>query len=155
MAGYITKPVRAQVLKSVLDKWIDGGLVSIVETDKPIPASVSLHYPTLHDIASGDPSLIASLLETFRHMAAESMADMQRSLNAGDGRQLAEQAHKFKSSARTVGALRLGDLCEALERDQIRPGGSAVTALDDIAGELQCVLRHVDERLGTRLAEAG
>jgi HPt (histidine-containing phosphotransfer) domain-containing protein len=72
---------------------------------------------------------------------------MRRAAAALDWNALGEEAHKFKSSARTIGAIRLGELCEALERDCHRHDASKMaSAVEELCAELGWVLKEVAER---------
>ncbi|MBV9328020.1 MAG: Hpt domain-containing protein, partial [Chloroflexi bacterium] len=60
--------------------------------------------------------------------------DLRAALAAGDARQVAFVAHKFKGSAGTVGAATLVDLCGQLE-EQARQG--SVDGLDGLVESLE------------------
>jgi HPt (histidine-containing phosphotransfer) domain-containing protein len=140
----------------VLEKWIEAGPVRVRQPEAENMPAAAVHFRTLQEIAAGDEQLIEALLATFIRMADEAMTELHKALADSDWVQLGEQAHKFKSSARTIGAARLGELCEALEcnrnwHDQREARG----AVNAIATELQRVLGEVEARLGQPLAAAG
>jgi HPt (histidine-containing phosphotransfer) domain-containing protein len=58
----------------------------------------------------------ARLLNTYRTSARETVAVLLACAAHGRWSDAADQAHKLKSSSRSVGAMHLGGLCEALER---------------------------------------
>jgi HPt (histidine-containing phosphotransfer) domain-containing protein len=56
-------------------------------------------------------------------------AELRRAYASGQIGIVAAEAHKLKSSARAVGALQLGELCDALERAGKANNASALAAL--------------------------
>jgi two-component system, sensor histidine kinase and response regulator len=77
-------------------------------------------------LATYDESVLLGLLDGDAQLAAEVLSDFAAALQRGsdqieaafrDGRaqDLVLVAHRLKSTARTVGALQLGELCERLE----------------------------------------
>jgi HPt (histidine-containing phosphotransfer) domain-containing protein len=84
----------------------------------------------------GDPpgELLALLVETFLEHAPDNLRSMQE----GDAAGVHLAAHSLKSSARQFGALRLGDLCEAIEREAAE-GRVDPTAIAEAADELDRV----------------
>jgi CheY-like chemotaxis protein/HPt (histidine-containing phosphotransfer) domain-containing protein len=148
MSGYVTKPVRAQALKAVLDKWIASGPRRTAAPVEHEARNVGLQLQVLEEVAGHDPKLINALLETFTTMADDTVKVMRSAVAAEDATALGEEAHKFKSSARTIGALRLANLCEALERDRNRyDAAEAAAAVDRVCEELKRVLAEVAARL--------
>jgi len=67
----------------------------------------------LQDSAGAD--FVGELIDTFVEESRGTFADMERALAAGDAELFRRAAHSLKSSARTFGALRLGDLAMELE----------------------------------------
>jgi HPt (histidine-containing phosphotransfer) domain-containing protein len=63
------------------------------------------------------------LLKKYLLTAAATVTAMQAAAVAEQWQSIAQLAHKLKSSSRSVGAMRLGSLCEAIE-----PAGSAGSA---------------------------
>jgi CheY-like chemotaxis protein/HPt (histidine-containing phosphotransfer) domain-containing protein len=57
------------------------------------------------------------LLDKYLLTAGETIASLRNAASASQWPQAGELAHKLKSSSRSVGAMRLGALCEALERE--------------------------------------
>jgi HPt (histidine-containing phosphotransfer) domain-containing protein len=151
MAGYITKPVRAQVLKTALDKWIGAAAAEAAAGAVPPHGHEgrSLQYAIVEEMAGGDVKLINALLETFMRLAGGTEQVLRSAAAASDWGVLSEEAHKFKSSARTIGAVRLGELCEALETDCYRHDAEQmVTAVEELCTELRQVLAEVAECVG-------
>ena len=87
-------------------------------TDAPV-ASVMLAAPVdlsvLKSLVGEDLNVLRDVLEDFKRSKARIAADLRLACAAGEPAMVRSAAHKLKSSARAVGALALGELCEALE----------------------------------------
>ncbi len=125
MDDYLTKPVHIATLKSMLEKWLpmmpevedvsikmeskEKKKATIAMEESPIDKSV------LPGLVGGDPEMIAELLQDFRSSAAAISAELQTAFEAVQYDQMSAAAHKLKSSARSIGALKLGEICEQIE----------------------------------------
>ena len=63
----------------------------------------------------GAPQVVEDLLVDFRNVAVAYSQEIHNAWKSGSLAGVGAVAHKLKSSARTVGALALGDCCERLE----------------------------------------
>jgi two-component system sensor histidine kinase/response regulator len=102
MDDYLTKPLRMRELSPLLAKWLP--------LDAPIwdPASLSA-------LVGDNPAMHKRLLDKFLLTAQQQVTDILAACVADDAPTVAAVAHPLKSAARTVGALALGELCQALE----------------------------------------
>jgi PAS domain S-box-containing protein len=128
MHAVIVKPVAPDDLFLTLAHWIGTPQRAPASTAAVAPAL--LRAAALPDLSTllvwdasalarvvgNNPAAHARLLDKYRQTADETVAAMQRSAAQAHWAQAADLAHKLKSSSRSVGALRLGGLCEALER---------------------------------------
>ena len=124
MDGYLTKPVRLEQLKTLLEQWLPHAEVvpspadSVISTEViltpagPKPLDVSV----LEELVGDDPKVINEFLQYFRSNATQIAEEMKTAYAAGQSGQVGALAHKLKSSARSVGALKLGELCAAIEQ---------------------------------------
>src|SRR3990172_5163830 len=71
---------------------------------------------TLEALVGNDPTMIREFLQDFRSSATQIAAEMKTAYAAGQAARVGVLAHKLKSSARSVGALALGELCEEMEQ---------------------------------------
>ncbi|WP_166806086.1 response regulator [Cryobacterium sp. TMT2-10] len=69
----------------------------------------------LESLVGDDPGVIRELLGDFRTSATAIAQELAAACANGEPGRAGEQAHKLKSSARAVGALALGEICEAIE----------------------------------------
>jgi HPt (histidine-containing phosphotransfer) domain-containing protein len=114
------------------------------------PEDRSTNLPSYDDtvlirMLDGDAQLASEILGEFLVALTRGAEVIGAAFVAGRGIELAESAHRLKSSARTVGAMQLGELCERLEDgakrgspDSVRRLISAVTTeIDVVAKQLR------------------
>jgi HPt (histidine-containing phosphotransfer) domain-containing protein len=135
----LTKPIDPDLLFQTLAKWLQApdlqalpapgqkkATTSMVATPAVAPIT-KLELPPVGDLPVWDASALtrivgdkpeahARLLAKYLLTAQETVAAIQRAAEAGQWTLVADQAHKLKSSSRSVGAMQLGALCEGLER---------------------------------------
>jgi HPt (histidine-containing phosphotransfer) domain-containing protein len=70
---------------------------------------------SLTALVGNNPAMHRRLLVRFLASAQTQVAEITTAAVAGDTATLAGVAHTLKSAARSVGALRLGELCQGLE----------------------------------------
>ncbi|MDX2428847.1 MAG: PAS domain S-box protein [Xanthomonadales bacterium] len=145
MEGFIGKPVEPANLFSTIIKWLpDRGdtpqMPSSVELpEEPVPhdqvvveqvkrkdppdadadadadVDVDVDLEVLNRIFADDRKAQQMILQKFTSQADEIAAQFETAFRQHDMEQVGFHAHKLKSSARTVGANPLADLCFALE----------------------------------------
>jgi HPt (histidine-containing phosphotransfer) domain-containing protein len=60
-------------------------------------------------------TFVSEMAQLFRDETRKSLAELRKSCEAGDWKQVARLAHSVKSSAATLGLMRLSAACRALE----------------------------------------
>lgn len=106
MNAYLTKPIDDMALAEELKKFLGGA--------RGLDARA---LNALRDLqVEGEPDIVAEIAQTFIAVVEEKLPLMRAALARTDLRTVHEQAHSLKSSARTLGALALGDVCQELER---------------------------------------
>jgi PAS domain S-box-containing protein len=120
MDDYLSKPVPLADLKLILERWLPGGVDATDAAGKPSVAQAEVAPPpvdisVLKALVGEDPAVLHDVLQDFITSAARIAANLHAACAAGESEAARTAAHKLKSSARAVGALALGELCEALE----------------------------------------
>jgi two-component system, sensor histidine kinase and response regulator len=107
--------------------------------EKPVDVSV------LEGLVGNDPAVISEFLRDFRASSARIAADLRAACQAGQAATAGAVAHKLKSSARSVGALVLGDLCAEMEKVGKAGDIEALKALlPRFESELTAVDKYID-----------
>jgi signal transduction histidine kinase/CheY-like chemotaxis protein/HPt (histidine-containing phosphotransfer) domain-containing protein len=113
MNDYLSKPAPLAALAAALEKWLPvGGSTTTPQRTAAAPVDVSV----LEALIGTDRQVIKEVLKDFTASAARLSADLTEACATQRASQAAAIAHTLKSSARSVGALKLGDLCADIER---------------------------------------
>jgi PAS domain S-box-containing protein len=122
MDDYLTKPTPLSALRARLEQWLPAISPSRTTEESMIEPSLSVpggappvDVGVLAALVGDDSAVLRGILQSFRASAALLADEIRSACASGDLGAAAEVAHKFKSSARTVGALALGDICADIE----------------------------------------
>jgi CheY-like chemotaxis protein/HPt (histidine-containing phosphotransfer) domain-containing protein len=123
MDDCVSKPVLLASLKATLDRWLPDAASEAGATDtslapprQPLPAIPTVDINVLRKLIGDEPEILREILIDFRVSAARTAIDLRAACAAGKALVAGAAAHKLKSSARTVGASALGDVCADIER---------------------------------------
>jgi CheY-like chemotaxis protein len=144
MDDYLSKPASLATLSRTLDRWLpetasaesDSAAGTTPEAGAPtavdamIEASSKAAFAAragltalappvdrgaLEALVGSDPDVIQEVLKDFSSSAARLAAELATACALGDTTNAGELSHRLKSSARAVGAARLGELCASIE----------------------------------------
>ncbi|MDE2366929.1 MAG: Hpt domain-containing protein, partial [Betaproteobacteria bacterium] len=175
MDDYVSKPVQLTHLNAVLQKWLpstshEGQPASAAPLPSvpPVPPvaapdTIPMTAPAapvirsagekpvevrvLEELVGNDPEVIGEFLRDFRASSGRIAAEIRSACQAGQAQIAGAAAHKLKSSARSVGALALGELCAEMERTGKAGDMQALNALlPRFEAELGAVDAYIDSR---------
>ncbi|MCG2576858.1 MASE4 domain-containing protein [Dechloromonas sp. XY25] len=118
MDDYLSKPVQLADLQAMLKKWLpaaETGPGPAVPQHAAGKHVTPVDIDVLKTLVGSDPKLIRELLQLFQTTAAQTAVELKRACASGMAAKVSAEAHKLKSSARSVGAFALGELCAQLE----------------------------------------
>jgi PAS domain S-box-containing protein len=157
MNDYLSKPLEIGALQAMLRTYLpsadqdqDATTDAQQETDQSITNAPEVHAETdlvsagsiildlseLNALFGDDVEVLNQLLAEFVSSLDEGVAGMLSGFDIEDYDRIRAEAHKLKSSARTVGAHRLADLCFELE---LAGKAKATPALQTHLGSLQSI----------------
>lgn len=115
MNDYTTKPIRIEVVQSLLEKWGEVILKSkAAQNDEPLIDKQTIER--LKAMAVGDDtSFVKNIFELFLKQMDNLHADMSNFFNEHDANGLYKASHKLKGSALNIGAKRLSEVCRIIE----------------------------------------
>ena len=150
MDDYLSKPTRLEDLEDMLKKW----LPDVADASACIPDSqaaaarstVPVDLRVFASLVGDDPAVIHELLQDFQTSAAKIAAELLAACTAGETAATGAAAHKLKSSAFSVGAQALGELCAEIE--QAGKAGQ-IDALSALLPRFEAEMTVVNEFLGT------
>ena len=175
MDDFLSKPLRINELAPMLLKWlplegnsddepisniqlqnvvVNNSRFSIAISGQPIaPVNetdvVIWNATTLSRLLGDNPDLERSVLEDFLVSAKALLDSLAEAISTGDALAAGKVAHKLKSASRTVGALRLGELCQEMETaggtGDIQACGTAIDHLKNTYAEsVKSITQHLN-----------
>ena len=116
-----------------------------------VASSAAVDVSVLAALIGDDPATIREFLLDFRASATTIAAELSAACATGDTAQAGALAHKLKSSARSVGALALGQLCAEIEAAGKIGQSATLTGLwPRFAAEMTAVDAALDELTAQR-----
>ena len=120
MDDYVCKPARLSEMKAILEKWLPQGRNSRRFAPPKLPGARSAKAPpldiaVLEEFVGRDPDVIREFLRAFWMSTSKTADELTAACEVKDGSLVADLAHKLKSPARSVGALRLASLCDEIQ----------------------------------------
>ncbi len=123
MDDYLSKPAQLADLKAILEKWLPLADEEPTQSLPPLSGeklargqNLAVDVNVLKALVGDDEATLRELLHDFRVSAAKIAVELRVACAAGQTKVAGAAAHKLKSSARSVGALALGDLCAEMEQ---------------------------------------
>ena len=157
MVDHVAKPVDIDTLVAVILRHvrqaaeIAPSVQATVATAKPDDSAPAygdgyevIDLSVLASRVGNAPGTITLYTSLFIETAQETLQEMDASLAAGDMTALNSQAHRLKSAALTVGAMRFGRLCQELERMKRNDDGAAAQLR---VGQLQALLERIVQQV--------
>jgi signal transduction histidine kinase/DNA-binding NarL/FixJ family response regulator len=148
MDDYLSKPAPLAALAAALEKWLPAA--NPTETLRDL-SSIPVQVSVLEALVGTDPQLIHEFLQEFGVSAARLAAGLTEACGNQRSKDAADIAHKLKSSARSVGALRLGKLCAAIE---VAGTAGDLTVLTELLPSFEQEMSAVDVFLRSLQARA-
>jgi len=129
MDDFLPKPLEMIKLKDMLDKWMPSSDVEIVDEPSPGQAveevnvgqgddedtDLPVDSSALKSVFGDDEETFKEILTDFVDPSEAIIGEIEHSYSTRSAGGVAAAAHKLKSSARSVGANKLADLCQSLE----------------------------------------
>jgi CheY-like chemotaxis protein/anti-sigma regulatory factor (Ser/Thr protein kinase) len=114
MDDYLSKPTPTAELKAMLAKWLPAQPAP-PSPSQPLAIESALDVSILAALVGDNPATIADFLQDFQASATTIAAELEAAWADANAAHASALAHKLKASARSVGALTLGMLCEEIE----------------------------------------
>jgi PAS domain S-box-containing protein len=146
MNAFLAKPARLAALAAMLEQWLPGAKPT---TPRAELMQAPVDIGALEALVGSDPSVVQEFLWEFAAGAAQAGSELAAACRAQQPQQVALIAHRFKSSARSIGALGLGELCAGLE---VAATAADLAALAAMLPAFERELARVDEYLRARSA---
>ncbi len=138
MDDYLSKPVQLEDLRLILEKYLlthkpaaktEPAAKLPTPESEPESTAAPVNVHVLEELVGNDPAMIKEMLLDFRTSAEKIAMELHRAYQAGQFATAGSLAHKLKSSARSVGALALGELCAEMEQAGKKNDAEALAVL--------------------------
>ncbi|CAH1385132.1 Histidine kinase [Candidatus Nitrotoga sp. M5] len=163
MDDFITKPIEFQLLLTTLSKWLvprsDQALL-IPAATLPEVGTMETHEaegannPNIIDVSilsstlGNHPDKIRKYVKMFLDLTQKAIVEIETALEHGDMATVSDLGHRTKSSARTVGAMGFGELCQTLEQLN---GGEDTEQARDIVVQMRALLTQISDNVNNEL----
>jgi two-component system sensor histidine kinase/response regulator len=150
MDDYVAKPVKAEELEAVLERWIpqqeeplepsvsapDDGSRASEETEAPLDERALAGLRELQQ--EGEPDFVKELIELFLSDVPPQLATLREAVRGNDAESVERIAHTLKGSSGNMGAKKMTALCAQLQE---------AGASRDLAGAPE-LLERLEEEFG-------
>jgi len=125
MDDYLSKPVKADELAEILDRWNPGRGQQREPVPTRMPAADSMEQTfdasllgSLRELQQeGNPDLITELIELYTKETKKRLTELRSALNNQDMTGLRRTVHYLKGSSGTLGIRRMAFLCSQFEEE--------------------------------------
>ena len=159
MDDYLSKPLRAQALDAVLERWLDArgapGRAADPDGGPATPAGEPplVERDRLLGMHAVEPRLVGRLVDVFERSTPPLLASLGEAVERGDADMQRQLAHRLAGSCESLGALRLAGLARALEGAGEPADAAALERLGSVFQETVGALRAAAAELDPAGAE--
>jgi len=151
MDDFLAKPVAPEHLAATIVRAIGRRTQARAAAGGAAPP---LDTAVLASTFGADPARMRKFAFMFLDSAREGLAELDSALAANDLARAGAVAHRLKSSARAVGALGFGALCDALERQpEDAPQDQAIALAASLRSIFEGIEQQVAAQLGARATD--
>ncbi|MBI3129642.1 MAG: response regulator [Candidatus Tectomicrobia bacterium] len=123
MDDFLPKPITAEAVGAVLSRWLSaaGAPPPPVPPAPPPREEPVLRLETLVSFIGmegepGEGGVIENMVKLFLSLTPPKLSSLRDAVGRSDGKAAEELAHALKSSCYAMGAWKMGDLCDRLEK---------------------------------------
>ena len=170
MNDFVAKPIDVRILMSVVRYWLPdykikeaGTVASGTMNATSQDDSSDIIYPFLDSSTAienlGNVTLYHKIVEEYYRSGADKADAIEKAYNSEDWKDYTIKVHAIKSASRQIGAMKLGDMAEHLEKagnegdlDTIRGGqGKLMNDYRDLLGKLAPYFKTEEETSATEI----
>ncbi len=142
MDDYLAKPIEAQELINIIEKWLNIFIESQKQTNNKTDSSETEKVP-VYDRAKflnkmkGMEAALPKIIEAFRRSAPDNLQKLKNAIEAGDGSLVRMYAHAIKGAAGQICAMASQEVAHQLETAALAEDADRYPALyDELAKQL-------------------
>jgi PAS domain S-box-containing protein len=138
MDDYITKPINAELLISVIDNWIQKTASQVIAPNIDLPL---YNLDGLRVISKGREDFVTKMIEMFCGQIPDTLKQLNQASADGDLEQLSKLAHKLKSTIDHLAIIPLQRIIREIEA--VDEGSIPAPKLAEMIAEVNDVLNRV------------
>jgi HPt (histidine-containing phosphotransfer) domain-containing protein len=157
MDDFISKPIQPALMYQSVAKWLPprrhDDVARLVRPPRRAPRATLAGDPAIIDLSvlaqvlGYHPDKIRKFAFKFLQTSEAGFSEMEQAAAAGDIQGVRDLGHRMKASARTVGAMGLGDLCQQLENLPAGDPASEARAARALIDRLWPLLAQITEHI--------
>jgi CheY-like chemotaxis protein len=138
---HLAKPIQAAALAATLERMLGTARPQDTEAEASDVARLRATVKRLNETRPDNSGFAPTVTESFALRSAQLLETLRRAVQQRDAAPLPRAAQALKASAEFLGALRLADMCTALEQHAVRGDWPAAEAtIGSMNNEHQVVL---------------
>lgn len=153
----LIKPLRLAQLQEAIAQWLapaQPAAMSVVVAPSLVPAHADgpVDLRVLASLVGSNPATLNDVLKSFVASSAKARDEIHAAAATGCVASLGSGAHRLKSAARSIGALRLGEICQDIEsasRAAQVDLGHITAVVESFTAELAAVRQFIQTRAAT------
>lgn len=141
MDDFLPKPITAAAVGAILARWLGGpaGGAPLLPGTSALTEGPALRFEALASFIGseekwGEDEVLENMVKLFLALTPPKIEALREAIGRADGGAAGDVAHSLKSSCYAMGAWRMGDICDRLERmgseDSLRGGPALVESLE-------------------------
>ncbi|MCZ6807663.1 MAG: ATP-binding protein, partial [Deltaproteobacteria bacterium] len=143
MSDTIGKPVRSSMLERLFDRWVslsNKPPIPVLSATMPPPSALDMDMVRqLVSLDEEDDGFIQDVMVAYVDQLREAVVTLRDALEASDMETVRLTAHSIKGASKQIGASRVGELLDAIEREE------AVEPARDLVGQVAEEVPRVEE----------
>jgi two-component system sensor histidine kinase/response regulator len=143
MDDYLSKPLRAEALDAVLERWLGIAPVGGANGEEPAAEAIDalIDDARMRTFREDYPDIVDQLLTLFLQSTPPLLDELRAAADGADDEVLRRAAHKLKGSCQNIGATFMATLCRSLETGEA-DARDTLAELDDAFASTEAALRR-------------
>jgi CheY-like chemotaxis protein/HPt (histidine-containing phosphotransfer) domain-containing protein len=152
MDEYVSKPVTAEALKEVLEKYLPTHEALLAGVSRQFQApSGPVDMQRIEELTDGDPEFELDLIQSFLADIRHRLTELESALRDRNAEEVKRQTHTIKGSSANAGAQGLQEIARRMELiDAEEVPGMASELLEDLKSEFRRVDDYLQQHLNSR-----
>ncbi len=151
MDDYVSKPIVADKIISVIDKWLNINKIERTESFNLNKEPVTMfNFNHLNQMSGGDKEFEKDLIESYLEDVEQRINNLSELISVNDTSKIAAEAHTIKGASLSIGAEKVGNEALALETSAKQNENSIFARrLNDLSAAFESTKKILLEYIGS------